>query len=177
MVPTFSIAPELRVSQWFNESQPFNLPLLRGRVVVMYFFQMLCPGCVTHSIPQAKAVHAAFPSEKVAVIGVHSVFEHHEAMAPHALQAFMYEYRIVFPVAVDAADKEGPIPLTMQAYGLRGTPSLIVIDHEGRIRLQHFGRFEDLELGTLIGQLSSEANAATASCDSEGCYVPPLDWP
>lgn len=58
------------------------------------------------------------------------------AMAPHALQALMHEYRISFTVAVDATDDEGPIPLTMQAYSLRGTPSVMAIDHEGRIRLQ-----------------------------------------
>lgn len=177
MVPTSSIAPGLRISQLFNASQPFNLPLMRGRVVMMYFFQMLCPGCVPYSIPQAQAVYAAFPAEEVAVIGVHSVFEHHDAMAPHALQAFMHEYRIALPVAVDATDDEGPIPLTMQANSLRGTPSVIVIDHEGRIRLQQFGRVEDLLLGALIGQLNSKANAAAASCDPEGCYVPTLGWP
>jgi hypothetical protein len=26
-----------------------------------------------------------------------------------------------------------PVPLTMQAYGLRGTPSLLVFDRQGRL--------------------------------------------
>jgi peroxiredoxin len=165
------VAPELRVSQWFNTERPLSLQALRGRVVVLHAFQMLCPGCVTHGIPQAAAVHAAFPPDEVAVIGLHSVFEHHEAMAPHALQAFIHEYRIAFPVAVDAAGTPGPVPQTMQAYGLRGTPSLMVLDHEGRIRLHQFGRMDDLRLGALIGELRAEAVRAAASCDADGCSL------
>jgi len=30
-----------------------------------------------------------------------------------------------------------------QAYGLRDTPSLVLIDMLGRLRLSHFGRMED----------------------------------
>ena len=46
-------APELQVAQWFNTDAPVTLTGLRGKVVLVYAFQMLCPGCVTHTIPQA----------------------------------------------------------------------------------------------------------------------------
>src|SRR5690606_20270412 len=39
-------APELQVSRWFNTPAPLSLAALRGRVVVVEAFQMLCPGCV-----------------------------------------------------------------------------------------------------------------------------------
>jgi len=48
------------------------------------------------------------------------------------------------------------IPLTMSNYGLRGTPSLVVIDRLGRIRLHEFGKVDDLLLGSLLGKLMSE---------------------
>ena len=89
---------------------------------------MLCPGCVSHGLPQAQRVRATFPQEQVAVIGLHTVFEHHAAMTPVALQAFLHEYRIGFPVGVDRADPESPIPLTMRAYAMQGTPTLVLID-------------------------------------------------
>src|SRR3546814_10131498 len=41
-------APELDVVRWFN-SAPLTLAGLRGRVVVIGAFQMLCPGCVSRS--------------------------------------------------------------------------------------------------------------------------------
>jgi thiol-disulfide isomerase/thioredoxin len=154
---SFPLAPPLSVSQWFNASQPLTLDALRGRVVVLHAFQMLCPGCVAHGIPQAKEIHRQFAREDVAVIGLHTVFEHHEAMTPVSLAAFLHEYRVGFPVGVDArADDGGELPVTMRAYGMRGTPTLVVIDRGGRIRLHAFGRAEDLAVGALIGRLLVE---------------------
>ena len=94
-------APELHIERWFNSTTPLTLQALRGRVVVLHFFQMLCPGCVTHAIPQAIRLGRLLPREQVAVLGVHSVFEHHAAMLPAALEVFIHEYRIEFPVGVD----------------------------------------------------------------------------
>jgi peroxiredoxin len=149
-------APPLRVSQWFNTDTPISLHALRGRVVVLHAFQMLCPGCVAQGLPQAMKVHSLFPSSEVAVLGLHTVFEHHEAMRPIALKAFLHEYRIAFPVGVDLPRMDHPVPTTMQAYGLRGTPSLVVIDRSGVVRLNHFGQMDDLQLGVLLGRLLSE---------------------
>jgi hypothetical protein len=47
-------APELSVMRWFNQPEPLSLAKLRGRVVLLYAFQMLCPGCVAHGTPQAE---------------------------------------------------------------------------------------------------------------------------
>lgn len=156
-------APELQVSRWFNAPAPLSLAALRGRVVVIEAFQMLCPGCVSHGLPQAQRVRQVFAREDVEVIGLHTVFEHHAAMTPVALEAFLHEYRIGFPVGVDAASEAGPIPRTMAAYGMRGTPTLLLIDRAGRLRQQHFGQLEDLVLGAQIALLIGEAPPAIAS--------------
>ena len=39
---------------------------------------------------------------------------------------------------------------------MRGTPTLILIDHEGRLRLHAFGRPEDLSVGAAIATLIAE---------------------
>ena len=49
-------APEFEVSAWLNAPGPVTLAAQRGKVVAVYAFQMLCPGCVSHAIPQAKNV-------------------------------------------------------------------------------------------------------------------------
>lgn len=149
-------APELDVTQWFNAPEPLTLTGLRGKVVVLHAFQMLCPGCVGAGLPQAQRIAALFPAEEVAVIGIHTVFEHHEAMTPVALAAFLHEYRIRFPVAVDRPGGEGPIPHTMAAYGMRGTPSLVLIDRAGMLRRHAFGAEDDLKVGAEIGWLMAE---------------------
>lgn len=165
-------------SAWLNGAAPAT----DGKVVAVHAFQMLCPGCVAHGIPQASKLQQAFP--ELVVIGLHSVFEHHDVMTPRALEAFIHEYRLPFPVAVDRAVPGSPIPATMQHYQLRGTPSLLLFDREGQLRLNHFGRIDDMVLGGVIGQLLSEAAPAQASaphparaaskpgCDADGCALP-----
>ncbi|MBD9478212.1 redoxin domain-containing protein [Pseudoxanthomonas sp. PXM02] len=177
-------APPWQVDRWFNTPHAITLESLRGKVVVLEAFQMLCPGCVSHGLPQATRIHATFPHDQVAVVGLHTVFEHHAAMTPIALEAFLHEYRIAFPVGVDPPGTHGPIPRTMEAYAMRGTPTLILIDAQGRLRHQHFGQVSDLVLGAQIATLVHEAQAiavseetqippqAATGCATDGCAIP-----
>lgn len=165
-----TLAPDWRIDRAFNATTPPTLTSLRGRVVLLHAFQMLCPGCVSHGLPQAERVRARFESEGLAVIGMHSVFEHHDAMRPQALAAFLHEYRITYPVLVDSHRDGDPVPQTMRAYGWRGTPSLTLIDRHGRVCFSHFGVVDDLVLGAQIGRLLAEPG--DADCDVDGCRVP-----
>lgn len=170
---TLEAAPDLDVLQWFNTKKPISLAQLRGRVVVIEAFQMLCPGCVSYGLPQARAVHEHFSRDQVAVIGLHSVFEHHDAMTPVTLQAFLHEYRIPFPVGVDKPGT-GFMPRTMAAYGMRGTPTLVLIDRQGRQRAQYLGHIPDMRIGANIAMLLAESRDAdtcvsTERCDESGC--------
>ena len=101
MQSSYPDAPELAIARWFNTANNPTLSDLRGEVVVIEAFQMLCPGCVSHGLPQAKRIQQAFHDD-VTLLGLHCVFEHHEAMTPVSLEAFLHEYRITFPVGVDA---------------------------------------------------------------------------
>lgn len=156
-------APELQVAQWFNSPEPVTLASLRGKVVVIEAFQMLCPGCVAHGLPQVQKLRRVFPEEHVVVLGLHTVFEHHAAMTPVALEAFLHEYKIRLPVGVDAPAETGPIPRTMAAYGMRGTPSLLLIDRAGRLREHHFGQVEDMALGAQVALLLGECGDDSAT--------------
>lgn len=149
-------APAWQVSQWFNTELPLDLDGLRGRVIALHAFQMLCPACVVHAVPQAERLHQGFADEGLAVIGMHTVFEHHDAMRPVSLQAFLHEFRVTHPVGVDMPIPGQPVPATMQAYGMQGTPTLILIDRTGRIRQQYFGRLDDLTVGAEVMRLLCE---------------------
>ncbi|HSH14261.1 MAG TPA: TlpA disulfide reductase family protein [Desulfurivibrionaceae bacterium] len=149
-------APPWQVTGWLNAPAALTPDALRGQVVVLVVFQMLCPSCVSQALPQALRVHHQFPLGQVAVVGLHSVFEHHAVMNAEALRAFLQQYRIPFAVGIDAHDSGKGTPLTMRAYALEGTPSLVLIDRGGRLRLKHFGRIEDLRLGAEIAALLAE---------------------
>src|SRR3546814_4811233 len=74
------------------------------------------------------------------------------------------------PVAVDRHDDPAGIPVTMARYGLRGTPSLLLIDRRGRLRLHRFGHVPDLAVGAAIQQLldEGEGEGVTAVTESGG---------
>lgn len=143
------------VSQWLNSERAPTLPELSGKVVVLHSFQMLCRGCVLHGTPQAQKVARLFPAERVAVIGLHTVFEHHAAMAPVSLKAFIHENHLDFPVGVDEVDEATfPIPATMAYYRMQGTPSLLLFGTDGVLKKHVFGQVDDMALGAEIAALA-----------------------
>lgn len=158
LAPPGTPAPPWETQAWLNSDGPVRLEALRGKVVVLHAFQLLCPACVHHGLPQMRRIAALFAGTDVAPVALHTVFEHHEAMGPATLRAFLHENRISFPVGIDApsGDAGDPVPRTMRAYGMRGTPTLVLIDRNGHLRLHAFGAEEDLAVGAAIGSLLAE---------------------
>jgi peroxiredoxin len=151
-------APQWDVAEWLNTDQQTRQSDLLGRVVVLGAFQLLCPGCVHESIPQWRNVHAFFGKIGVAMIGLHTVFEHHEAMGQATLKAFIHENRLTFPIGIDRPQMPNKaIPVTMERYEMRGTPTTILIDRHGNLRKHQFGHVPDLQLGAEIMALVAEA--------------------
>lgn len=180
-------APEWHTTTWLGSSEPLTLDGLRGRVVLLHAFQMLCPGCVARGIPQMQRAAEVFSGAPLSVVGLHTVFEHHDAMQERSLRAFLTEYRVQFPVGIDAPGEAGdPIPRTMKAYAMRGTPTTVLIDAQGRLRRQLFGVHDDLLLGAELQTLLLEAGAQSvaerlpdpraklgAGCESGSCERAP----
>jgi hypothetical protein len=163
---TSAYAPELLVQTWFNTDRPLLLSGLRGRVVVLAAFQVLCPNSIGSGIPQAQRIYETFEPKDVAVIGLHATFEHHDAFNPAVLKAFIHEYRLKFPIALDQPNPTSPIPHTMDRYKMRGTPSLVLIDRHGFVRKHSFGAVDDLRIGAEIGALTQEADTLALSRSS-----------
>ena len=164
-IPT-NCAPELLVQAWFNTDRPLTLAALRGRVVVLAAFQVLCPNSIASGIPQARRIYETFAPDDVTVIGIHTTFEHHDAFSAPMLRAFIQEYRLKFPIALDQPNPSGTIPHTMERYKMRGTPSLVLIDRHGEVRKHAFGAADDLRIGAEIGALTQESGAAALARSS-----------
>jgi hypothetical protein len=69
------------------------------------------------------------------------------------LRAFIHEYRICFPVAIDQHKPNGSLPVTMARFGMRAMPALILIDRKGIVRHYGFGAIDDLSLGAKLAML------------------------
>ena len=113
-----------------------------------------------HATPQAVRLWQHYcegrPDGKVVVLGLHTVFEHHDVMTPAALAVYLYEFRVPFPIGVDMPGPDGPIPQTMRAYNTQGTPTTLLIDGAGRLRKHHFGLESDQQLIADVDHLIAE---------------------
>jgi hypothetical protein len=153
LTPPGTPAPPWTIAAWLHADAALTLESMRGRVVVAHAFQMLCPGCVQYALPQMMKVRELFDEREVAVVGLHTVFEHHDAMTPVALRAFAHEYRLDVPIGIDAHENGIDLPVTMRRYGMRGTPTLLLIDRRGDLRLHVFGAVDDMALGAAVAPL------------------------
>ncbi|MGR3304330.1 MAG: TlpA family protein disulfide reductase [Candidatus Scalindua sp.] len=150
------IAPEWVVSQWIN-SEPLKLSELKGKVVIVEFFQLWCPGCNRFSIPLMLDWEKKYQNnDDVQLISIHTVFEGHDYQTPERLKSFIKEKGVNHPVGVDQHVPGSHTPRTMQLYHTKGTPEMAVIDKDGRIRFQAFGSFDRKVAESLIAQLIQE---------------------
>ena len=140
------MAPEWEVERWWNGEA--SLAALRGRVILLVAFQLRCAGCIRYALPQAQAISQQQPD--VAVIGLHTVFEDHAANGADALTTYLTQNEIRFPIGVD---RRG---ITLERYGLQGTPTTVLIDRQGHRRLQRLGPVADAELAAALRLLRDE---------------------
>jgi peroxiredoxin len=150
MSDKYQLAKPLLTSQWFNTDKPLGFEDFRGRVTVVCVFQVLCPSCVSHAIPQAKRVRELFAEEDVAVIGLHTIFKRHDEQPPEVIERFIKEQNITFPVALDEHQDGERLGETMKSHEFRGTPTMLLLDRDGNLRKKGFGSDGDMQLGAEI---------------------------
>jgi len=196
-------APNLVVYEWV-QGKPTNIEKERGNVVLVEVFQVNCPGCFTHGIPQAIDMYTKYHNDGLRVLGVATAFEDFDKNTLENLKLLLttgevigaprrvlgeygrlapgnkLDYKIPFPVGMDTLLKIGPLTddnivdfieanvpdfrsstekdkesiytqvqqylkrkqfsaKTFEEYGLRGTPSAILIDKKGILRQTIFG--------------------------------------
>ena len=150
-------APDWQVSEWLN-GDPGSLPDNKGRVVLIEFFQLWCPGCNRFSIPLFKSWNQKYGKrDDVLVVSIHTVFEGHDYQTPSRLREFVADQEILHPVGIDAYPAVGAeLPVTMRRYRTGGTPHVVIVDKQGRLRFSHFGRFDPAEVEALIEELLAE---------------------
>ena len=96
--------------------------------------------------------------EDVLIVSIHTVFEGHSSQAPHKLKRFVDRERFGHPVGIDAySEEDDETPITMKRFRTRGTPHVVIIDKEGRLRLSRFGRFETAAVEQMIDHLLQES--------------------
>lgn len=138
-------APQWDILEWIN-GDGGNVDQLRGKVIVIDFFQLWCPGCNQFSGPLMthwqKTLATEIAAGALQMVKIHTVFEGHNYQTVRKLKSYVTEKSITLPVGVDRHADRQRIPTTMRRYRTRGTPEMVMIDKKGTIRFQQFGYFD-----------------------------------
>ena len=67
-------APDIEVDQWV-QGGPVNFSTLADHVVLIEVFQVNCPGCFVHALPEVLRLYERYHTEGLAVIGLATAFE------------------------------------------------------------------------------------------------------
>lgn len=137
-------APELAVDEWLGDVTP-SLESLRGKVVLVDFFQIICPGC-KRAKPLIEDLQAKYADKGLEVIGIATAFENLESQQKDAIKSYVAQNDFKWPVGVDVDLSE-----TFTRYAAMGSPWTVLIDREGKIR--HADFFDPAEVEAEIKKL------------------------
>ena len=70
-------APNLRIGEWV-QGVPTNIDKEKSKVVVVEVFQVNCPGCFLHGIPEVIGVYNNTDKSEVKVLGIATAFEDYD---------------------------------------------------------------------------------------------------
>ena len=119
-------APELDGIEWLNTNgRQMKLADFRGKYVLLDFWTTWCGPCHA-DLPSVQLVHDLFGDHDVVVIGVHDNSTSREQIRTHVTHE-----KMTFPIVVDHPD--GRITAAWKEFGLRGYPSYMLVDPEGKL--------------------------------------------
>ena len=67
-------APNFGVSEWV-QGAPTNFDQEKDKIVILEVFQVNCPGCFMHALPEAVNIYNKYKDDGVRVLGIATAFE------------------------------------------------------------------------------------------------------
>lgn len=146
-------APELTAEEFIGAAPP-SLESLEGRVVIMFFWAHWCADCKAQGPilarladkygPQGLTLLA--PTQRYGYVAAgKDAPSDEEAAYISSVWASSYAALEGTPVSLDAANH--------RRYGVSTTPTLVMVDRAGLIRLYHPGLMSEAELEPLVAKL------------------------
>ncbi len=143
-------APEIGQT-WVN-SPPITLASLRGRVVLVDFWDYTCVNCI-RTLPYLVEWHRRYADKGLSIIGVHAP-EFSFARTREFVAAAIERFGIEYPVVMDNGYQ------IWQAFANRCWPAKYLIDKDGYIRFFHSGEGDYAGTEQAIRTLLREVNPA-----------------
>jgi thiol-disulfide isomerase/thioredoxin len=143
-------APEIG-HVWLN-SPPLSFHLLRGRAVLVDFWDYTCVNCI-RTLPYVQAWHERYRDKGLTVIGVHTpefTFAQYESNVERGIR----EFGLTYPIVIDS-NRE-----IWKAFANRYWPTKYLLDKDGYLRYGHFGEGAYGETEQVIQELLREIEPA-----------------
>ncbi len=141
-------APEIG-RMWVN-SPPVTLGELRGRVVLIDFWDYTCVNCI-RTLPYVIEWHRRYADKGLTILGVHAP-EFSFARTRELVAAAVERFGIPYAVMMDNGY------LVWQAFANKCWPAKYLIDKDGYVRFFHFGEGDYAGTEQAIQKLLREAN-------------------
>ncbi len=159
-------APDFKCAVCLN-SQPFRLSDLRGKVVLVDFWEYTCINCI-RTFPAIKRWYALYHPLGLDVVAVHTP-EFQFAHNPERVADAVKRFGLDFPVAVDSDYA------IWNAFHNEAWPADYLIDAKGNVAYVHLGEGEYAEFEAKIQELLKQANPKLDFSTAK--YRIPPDYP
>jgi len=123
--------PEIEASEWLR-GETRTLESLQGKVVLLEFFQVVCPGC-EKARPEIERMRAENADKGLEVLGIAVAFEEASAQPAEAIGEYVEMMDFQYPVAIDK-DKV----TTFEKYAAQGAPWVALIGRDGTVQFSGF---------------------------------------
>jgi thiol-disulfide isomerase/thioredoxin len=143
-------APALDLSEWIG-ARPPALGDFKGKVVVLFFWAHWCPDCKIEG-PILATLRERYESKGLAIVAPtqrYGYVARGAAAPPDEELRYIVQVRDqYYPFLADL-----PVPVSVanhQRYGVSSTPTVVILDRQGIIRLYHPGRLTEAEFETQL---------------------------
>ncbi len=145
--------PELDAGQ-FLTSTPLTNAALKGKVALFFFWAHWCSDCKTQE-PILERFHARYAERGLRIVGPTQFYGYDgngDAATPQQELAYMkgpYAQRYPIPEWM-------PVPLSQKnfvRFGVSSTPTLVLVDRSGIVKLYHPGRMAEADLAREVEAL------------------------
>ena len=147
-------APPIDTAEWIGDTKPVPLTALRGHPVLLFFWAHWCADCKADAVV-IQALNAKYASRGLKIISPTMRYGYAaggEDTTPAKEKAWIEQTRVKYYARI------GPMPVpisaeTMHAYGVSTTPTIVLLDKQGVVRLYHPGAMNYQELASQIEHL------------------------
>jgi thiol-disulfide isomerase/thioredoxin len=155
--------PLLRASEWIG-AKPVSENALRGKVVLLFFWAHWCADCKAEA-PILKQLGTEFERQGLVIIGPTKLYgytaqdEHASAAEERAFIEKVYErFYSEIPNLKVPVDE-----MNFERFGASTTPTIVVADRRGIVRLYHPGLMDEASLRNAIQPLLKGDNSVRAA--------------